>query len=164
MFRTDHNRVVLATTLPGEQKPRTNFTAYEFRSRSTGLVLIHPLVVMCAELVRRDLNEFIRPGIQVIITHGLRMPADEMRLVERYGWLDEGGRVSRNSRHKPENGACAIDFYAWDVVECERVLQTYVERIAMDWFDWTKTYNDGTIHGDLRDGGKHVIEEVRRYA
>lgn len=141
----------------------SHFSAHEFQSTS-GALYLNMSVVAALERLRQNLCSDESEEIQVVIKDGTRTQADNERLAEKLGWLDQGGLVSRNSQHLVKNGCCAVDFFAkrkrkkfYGLSGKKRILP--VEQVAFAaWqvFDFVKTYPDGHVHGDLRKGGRKI--------
>jgi len=148
------NRIPLYTNLDGEMV--SHFSLHEFEN-SDGLVMVHTTVLLGLERVRRRLNELHGGGITVHITCSVRTEAENEALADELGWVDSGGRVSRDSRHLPQYGGIAVDIVAMNGAEGERVLQDELGAVCREQFDWVKDdYEDGHVHADNRDGGKKV--------
>ncbi|MHC4622040.1 MAG: hypothetical protein ACYTEQ_30230 [Planctomycetota bacterium] len=164
------NAIRIWTYLDGEWV--SNFSLYEFESKRTGIVVIHPSVPLSAEFMRRDLSDAYGCEVGIFITSGSRTDEDSRILAEGdpaagipgLGWIDEGGAVSRDSRHLIRNGACAIDFearlkrhrHSWESDSWSPVIPPEeVALFARQRFDFVKTYARHT-HVDNRDGGLKV--------
>ena len=63
---------------------------------------------------------------------------DEMRLAERFGWIDEGGKVSRTSKHLAKFGGIAVDIIAVDPRTREPIRQRQLGEVCRLYFDWVK--------------------------
>lgn len=159
-LRSQANDFRIWTQIDGEWV--SHFRAREFRSKATGLVLIHRILPRGLELVHRDLSILYQEPVEIIITNGGRMPLDIQRLVAAYGWVDEGGRVSRNSTHNILDWpGIASDIYArraGNKTEEGRVLLGTLTDICWRHFDvvigypnsdWTREH----AHTDQRSGG-----------
>jgi len=149
----DRNRIKMQT--PGRDV--SHFSMHEFENPD-GLVMVHPTVLEGLERVRAELNRLHGGGIAVLICDSVRTQADLAALAAKYGWVDEGGTVSRDSRHLAKYGGIAVDIIAVDTAERnERVLQDELGAVARHHFDWVKDdYRDGHVHADQRDGGKKL--------
>jgi hypothetical protein len=89
--------------------------------------------------------------IWIIITDAVRTEDDLERLATRYGWVDEGGTVARNSKHLAKFGGIAADLVAVNARTHQRVSQKIVGTVCRRHFDWVKdNYNDGHVHADNR--------------
>lgn len=142
------NDVRLLTYLDGE--PVSHFRLREFENRD-GLAMVHASVLESLERVRRDLCDAAGEEVWVIITDGVRTEADLERLAARSGWIDEGGRVSRNSKHLAQYGGIAVDLVAVVRRTRERFPQDLFGEICRRHFDWVKSdYADGHVHADNR--------------
>jgi hypothetical protein len=145
------NDVVLQWTEGGVLRDG-HFKLREFET-SDGLVMIDSTVVYSLEFVRRDLNHLYRSDVQIIITSGLRTEEDNAALAARLGWTDDGGQVSRDSRHLPKHGGIAVDLFArrrygqgWRIIE-----QSVVGETCRPYFNFVKDdYEDGHVHADNR--------------
>lgn len=134
--------------IPGTAR-KSDFKPYEIMNRS-GLLRLHPSVIVGAQAVRDALKARFGREIGIFITSGFRSEHDQTRLAvtQGLGWTDQGGRVSRDSMHK--YGA-ALDFYAWDWRESRRIDRGIVANTATTYFDYVKTYqNTQHIHADMR--------------
>ena len=145
------NNIPLLTWLG--DRPVSNFRLYEFESNS-GFCMIHPTVLLGLELVRRDLAFSEKQECAIIVTGGTRTDADNAALGARLGWIDEGGVVSRDSRHLAKYGGIAVDFYAIHARDKARLNASLVGVVARRHFDFVKDdYKDGHIHADQRTRG-----------
>jgi len=130
-----------------------HFRLYEF-ANGEGLVTVHPSLIRSAEAVRAELCQLKGEEVAIIVTSGTRTRADNAALGARFGWLDNGGPVSRHSKHLPGHGGIAMDFYAKVVRVGDRIPQRAVGEAARNHFDWVRDdYEDGHVHADNRDGG-----------
>ncbi len=142
------NDIPLMTQLDGEAV--SHFRLREFENRD-GLVMVHPSVLLSLERVRRDLGDERGEEVWLIITGAVRTDADLERLAARYGWIDEGGKVSRDSKHLAKYGGIAVDLVAVIAASRERVSSVTLGRICRTHFDWVKDdYGDGHVHADNR--------------
>ena len=156
------NDIRLWTEIDGEHV--SHFRLWEFESRSTGLVCVSPNLLQSLERLRLNLSLDEREEVEIIITCGTRLDAENKALAARLGWIDEGGQVSRDSRHLPKHGGIAADFWARFRVRPFRLYNGIRGRLAPEEvhnaakqvFDWTRVYKDGHVHGDNRDGGKKL--------
>ena len=150
------NRVRLM--LPeGNGWAQTHFGLWEF-ANPDGLAIVHPTLLLGLERIRATMNAdtdlLTTPNdeIEVIVIDSTRTDKDVRRLVRKYGWTDEGGRVSRNTRHHWEHGGIAADIWArhkWSAVPVPMERLASVSRL---WFDYVQVYTDH-VHVDQRDGG-----------
>ena len=100
-FSSGRNDIRLLTIIDGEEA--AHFRLREFENRD-GLAMVHSSVLDSLERVRRDLCAAAGEEVWLIITDGLRTQTDLERLAARLGWTDEGGAVSRQSKHLAEFG------------------------------------------------------------
>jgi len=162
-MRSQSNSFRVWSVVGGEEV--SHFKAREFRSKATGLVLIHPTLPKGLELVRRDLCELYHEEIELVVTNGGRMPLDIKRLVEKWGWVDEGGRVSRNSTHNildwPGIAGDIVGRRKGNNTREGRVLLVTMEEVCSRHFDkvivypnadWTREHT----HVDQREGGLKI--------
>jgi len=148
----------------------SHFRLWEFESRSTGLVCVDPTLLRSLERLRLNLSQDEHEEVEVIVTCGTRLDSENEALAARLGWTDEGGEVSRNSRHLPRYGGIAADFWARYKIRRFRLYEgghgrlppIQVHNAAKQVFDWTKLYADGHVHGDNRDGGLKLKTWERR--
>ena len=142
------NDVRLFTALDGELV--SHFRLREFENPE-GLAMVHPSLLESLERVRRDLGTMAGETVWLIITNAVRTEADLRRLAARYGWIDEGGTVARNSRHLTKFGGIAADLVAVSARTRQRVPQRTLGAVCRRHFDWVKDdYNDGHVHADNR--------------
>ncbi len=138
----------MSIRVPGSDRT-SNFKVYEFTNGS-GLVKLHPTVILALQATRDGLREHFHREIGVFITSGFRSEADQRRLAidQGLGWTSDGGRVSKNSMHKH---GCAVDMHAYDFRDGKRVDKMVLKDIAAVFFDYTKSYNATShIHADMR--------------
>lgn len=159
-MRLECNPFRIWTLIDGEWV--SHYRAREFRSRATGLVLVHPTLTKGLELVHRDLTEIYQETMEILVTNGGRMPLDIKRLVEKWGWVDEGGRVSRDSKHNIETWpGIASDIVGrrqGNNTEEGRVLLATMEEVCGRYFDKVIIYPNvrwerAHAHVDQRAGG-----------
>jgi len=144
------NRVKLYTEIDGELV--SHFSLREFEN-AYGFVMIHASVPRALEQVRRDLCHEAGEEVQIVITDALRTEEELRRLAKRYGWTDEGGTVSRNSRHLARYGGIAVDIVARVRSTGARFPQDRVGAVCRRYFDFVKDdYPDGHVHADNRYG------------
>jgi len=150
------NRVKLM--LPeGDGWVETHFGLWEF-ANPVGLVVVHPSMLLGLELTRetlnadRDLLDTPNDEIQIIVLDGTRTDEDVVRLVRKYGWVDDGGRVSRDTKHHWDYGGIAADIWARHKWSSVPVSMERLASVARERFDFVKVYEDH-VHGDQRDGG-----------
>lgn len=138
---------------PGTGKPG-HFRLREFENRD-GLAMVSPGVLWALERAREILNEVWGEEVWVIIKDAMRTEADLERLADKLGWIDEGGAVSRDSKHLAKYGGIAVDIVAVFAGSKGRVMQASVSTACEFYFDWLKDdYADGHVHADNRDGCK----------
>jgi len=155
------NRIPMYTNLGDPAAPFaetsemvSHFSLHEFEN-ADGLVMVHPTVLTGLERVRRRLNDSTGGPVSIIVTDAVRTRRDLDRLAERYGWVDEGGRVSRESRHLARYGGIAVDVVAVQQDNGTRLPQRVVGDACREHFDWVKDdYADGHVHADNRRGGR----------
>ncbi len=147
-FSKGRNDIRLLTTLDGEEM--SHFRLREFENRD-GLTLVHSATLVSLEEVRRDLSAMAGEEVWVIVTDGLRTEADLDRLAARLGWSDEGGAVSRDSKHLAKYGGIAVDLVAVSADSRMRVPQATLGKVCRRHFSWVKDdYADGHVHADNR--------------
>jgi len=141
------NDIRLWTNLDG--KLVSHFRLVEFENRD-GLCMIDPRLLLGLEQLRQDLCEKYFKEISIKITCALRTHKDNENLAAKLGWTDEGGSVSRTSKHLPEYGGIAADIYAYDE-QRQNLPSITVGAIAVKYFSFVKaSYSDGHIHVDQR--------------
>jgi hypothetical protein len=144
------NRVKLYTQIDGELV--SHFSLREFEN-AYGFVMVHASVPRALELVRRDLCREAGEEVEIVITDALRTEEELRQLAQRYGWADEGGSVSRNSRHLARYGGIAVDIVARVRSSGARFPQDSVGAACRRYFDFVKDdYPDGHVHADNRYG------------
>jgi len=140
---------------PNDIQVSEHFKLCEFEDQSDGhLVVLHPLTLERLELLHSALSEEIAHEIAIIVTCGTRTPRSNKQLGNRLGWTDDGGLVSRNSRHLPKFGGIAVDLYALDKEVRVLVPTDRVAAIAKRFFDVVLDHYPTHIHVDLRDSAK----------
>jgi len=146
---TQRNKIQLYVDIDGDTV-ESNFSLCEFENRE-GLVMLHPAALQALQRLRNHLCEVYSTDVGIYITNGVRTRADNERLGAIYGWTDEGGKVSRNSKHLARFGGIAVDFKAITKNESKYVSQKELGQYARLFFDWVKDdYGDGHVHGDMR--------------
>jgi len=144
------NDVQLAVKIDGNWVI-THFNLKEFESKN-GWVMIHKSVIVSLSKLREELAKIFKEEIEIIITDTTRTQEDLNYLAARLGWTDEGGLVSKNSRHLDRYGGIAVDFYARHKQNKERIPSSQIEPICRKYFDFVKAdYADGHIHADNRN-------------
>ena len=142
------NRVKLYAEVDGELV--SHFSLREFEN-THGFVMIHASVPRSLELVRRDLCREAEEEVEMIVADALRTEEDLRRLARRYGWTDEGGAVSRNSRHLARYGGIAVDIVTRLRGTGRRLPRERVGAVCRRYFDFVKDdYPDGHVHADNR--------------
>ena len=130
---------------------QSHFRLKEFEN-SDGLAMVHSSVLVSLEHVRRDLCTMVDEEVWVIVTNAARTAADLERLAARLGWNDEGGVVSRDSKHLVKYGGIAVDLVAVIARTRKRVEQATLGEVCRRCFDWVKDdYEDGHVHADNRN-------------
>lgn len=148
-FSRGRNDIRLSCELDGEEV--SHFRLREFEN-AEGLAMVHVSVLDALERVRRELCVMAGEEVWVIVTDGVRTQRDLQRLAARLGWTDEGGAVSRESKHLAKYGGIAVDIVAIVASSRQRVPQTTLGRICRRHFDWVKDdYADGHVHADQRE-------------
>ena len=136
----------------GGKDHESHFRLCEFES-CDGTVVVDTNLVRSLELTRRDLCVFLGTDVQIVIKSGTRTEAENERLAERLGWVENGGAVAHDSRHLPKYGGLAVDCHAryregasWEVVA-----QTTLGSACRVHFAFVKDdYPDGHVHADNR--------------
>ena len=148
------NRTSIATNDWYFADPRTgersHFKGSEVQSDYDHVVHIRQSTLIALIDTRADLNALpiVDEGDEVCIavTDGLRLPVDTQIIANKYGWLDEGGLVARESQH--ERG-CAVDIRAYFKQSGLSVPIPILLRTMKRHFDYVKGYNS-YAHGDTR--------------
>ncbi len=143
---------------PGTGEPG-HFRLREFENND-GLAMVSPGVLWGLERVREELNT--GDEVWIIVTDAVRTDADLERLVVRLGWVDEGGAVSRDSKHLAKYGGIAVDIVATWRDSRTRFPVLDVAHACRHYFDWVKLYSDGHVHADNRDGCKAMAKGTGR--
>ena len=113
--------------------------------------MVHSSVVVALEKVRRDLCAACGEEVAVLVRDATRTERDLHALAARFGWTDEGGLVSRDSKHLARYGGVAVDIVARVVRTKERVAQQVLGEVCRRYFDFVKDdYADGHVHVDNR--------------
>ena len=142
------NKIKIYTEIDGELI--SNFTFDEFENK-LGWVILHEKIPWALEMTRAALNAMARPNIITIhVTNTTRTLSQLEQMGASYGWVDEGGKVARNSYHLHHFGGIAVDFYARNKTLGVNVPPKSVADVAGLYFDWVKAYDDGHVHGDFR--------------
>ena len=141
----------LVTTLDGEKV--SHFRLREFKN-SGGLAMVHSSTLESLERVRGELCAMAEELVWIIVTDAVRTREDLERLAARLGWTDEGGLVSRTSKHLAEYGGIAVDLIAVVASRRVRVPQKTLGAVCRKYFDYVKDdYRDGHVHADNRERG-----------
>lgn len=152
-LRAKRNRVRLYAMLDGELV--SHFTLREFENLR-GYVTIHPSILLSLEKLRRELCRLYGgEEIEIIVLNAIRTDEDTRRIAARYGWADEGGRVSRDSKHNTIYSGVAVDIKARRKGRKDpdgQVLMGTLAELAAKCFDYVKFYEDH-VHADNRFGG-----------
>lgn len=145
---TRRNDIPLLTQLDG--KPVSHFRLREFEN-AEGLAMVHPRLLEALERTRRDLCATHRQEIWLIVTDATRTQADLEGLAQRHGWIGQGGKVSRDSKHLTKYGGIAADLVAVNASTREPIPQNELGAICRTHFDYVKDdYTDGHVHADMR--------------
>tara|TARA_R100001244_G_scaffold118503_1_gene88220 strand:+ start:219 stop:620 length:402 start_codon:yes stop_codon:yes gene_type:complete len=120
----------------------------EFANKN-GVAAIAQVTVDSLQRTRDMLGATRQDEARIIITGGCRTQTDNERLAKKFGWTEDGGKVSRNSQHLISMGANGVDFFAIDTMG-EKIPTSYVAAVARRYFSFVKTYKDGHIHADCR--------------
>ena len=137
----------------------SHFRLKEFQN-ADGLVMVHPRLLEGLENLRFALRTLFDEEIWVIITDSTRTQDDLESLATRYGWIDEGGTVARDSKHLTKYGGIAADIKCFkaqknDQGVRERISQRIVGHEARKYFAYVKDdYADGHVHVDCWDREK----------
>ena len=126
----------------------SHFTLQEFTP-------VDDTVLESLEGVRAKLNNEHGGGVGLVITDAARTPADNDELKLRLGSAvsDTSKHLTTTAHHLTGKriGCCAVDFYAVDLLDRERIPQSEVAAVARLYFDYVKfNYTDGHVHGDNR--------------
>jgi len=145
---TGRNDIQLVSPLTGEPG---HFHLREF-ANADGIVAVHRCLLKSLELVRADLARAHGSEVYVVVTSGTRTQKDLERLAALYGWTDDGGKVSRTSKHLIKYGGIAADIKAIVAGSYWHVPQDQLGAICRRHFDWVKDdYDDGHVHADNRN-------------
>ncbi len=129
----------------------TNFTLREFEN-SKGWAMVHSSVVTSLQSLRTALSKIVGEEVEIIITDSTRTEEENLRLGKTYGWIEEGGKVSKDSRHLDKYGGIAVDFYARTKANRTIIPSKLVGEVATKFFDFVKSdYEDGHTHADNRN-------------
>lgn len=138
-------------TVARDGKTVSNFRLHEFEN-AAGLAMVHRSTLESLERVREELGKHYGETVLLILTDAVRTREDLERIAKKYGWVEDGGAVARQSRHLAEYGGIAVDMIAKVERTGERVPQYILGRICRRHFDFVKDdYADGHVHGDNRN-------------
>jgi len=136
--------------LVADQPPDSHFRLREFLSPS-GVAVVRSDLLRALEGLRKALWEAAGEEVFIHITSGTRTQADQVRLAQRLGWTDQGGLVSRTSRHLPKYGGIAADIYA-KTRSGRTIPQRELGDVCRQFFPYVKDdYRDGHVHVDMRE-------------
>lgn len=142
------NDIRLLLYLDGE--PVSNFRLREFEN-AEGLAMVHPKLLEALERTRAELCARAGETVWLMVTDAVRTQSDLDRLASRYGWIDEGGKVARDSKHLAKHGGIAVDLVAVNARTRQRTGQAELGAVCRKYFDWVKDdYADGHVHADVR--------------
>lgn len=131
----------------------THYCLHEFIDKH-GWVLLHASVLVALEKTRSDLGKLRGEEITIHIQRpSSRTQAHNEALALQLGWTDEGGKVSRNSRHLEKFGGIAVDFIARLKRTGEPIQASIVGMVSRRYFDYVKDnygLDDPHVHGDMR--------------
>ena len=128
----------------------SHFFLDEFEN-AEGWVILHPKIPWALEMTRAALNAMARPNIITLhVTNTTRTKNQLDVMGHNYGWIDQGGKVSRRSYHLVGFGGIAVDFYARNKTLGVNVPVKGVADVAGLYFDYVQAYDDGHVHGDFR--------------
>lgn len=148
------NDVPLMAVVDGETL--SHFRLREFEN-AEGFAMVHASTLASLERTRKDLCAAAGEEVRIVITDAVRTPADLARLAARLGWTDEGGAVSRDSKHLAAYGGIAVDIVAVRASSGIRIPQRELGAVCRRHFDWVKDdYRDGHVHADNRKAAGHV--------
>jgi len=128
----------------------SHFQLSEF-ANDDGFALVHPDLLTALELLRFALSAHFKRPVAIRITNATRTPSDNHRLARSLGWSDQGGLVSRISRHLTAYGGIAADVIPYFPETSEPVPVHVVAAAARNFFDYVQAdYPDGHVHLDQR--------------
>lgn len=146
---TETNRLWL-TAAPASQV-QSHFQLREF-ANDDGLAMVHPALLAGLENLRARLCSHFNQEVAIKILDAIRTRHDLYQLARRLGWADQGGAVSRTSRHLTEYGGIAADITAYLTASRTTINPQTLAQLAADYFDFVKgDYEDGHVHVDQRD-------------
>lgn len=145
MSKGRRNDIVLM--VPGTNRP-SNFRLYEFENPE-GIVVVHPALLTGLQVLRDLMCKELNRPCAIMITSGTRTEADLQRLASTLGWIDQGGKVARDSKHLVKHGGVAADIKVLDVRGASYISTREVEKYAKGLFDFILRY-DTHVHVDQR--------------
>lgn len=135
-------------------KELSHFRLKEFEN-AQGLVMLHSTALESLERVRHDLCAMAGEEVWVLVTDAVRTKAELEALAARLGWTDQGGLVSRRSKHLSRYGGIAVDIVAVRARDRGRIPQRQLGNLCRRYFDFVKDdYRDGHVHADNRERGR----------
>ncbi|KKN23249.1 hypothetical protein LCGC14_0906940 [marine sediment metagenome] len=138
-----------------EIKISEHFMLYEFEDRADGnVVVLHPMQVIRLEELHLACSESLGREVAVYITCGTRTQASNRKLAGLLGWTDQGGLVSRTSKHLPKFGGIASDLHVVDKEFGQLMPTLKVADLARPLFDVVIDHYPTHIHVDLRNSSK----------
>ncbi len=132
-----------------------HFSLYEFQNINH-IACIHKLQLERLEKLRAAISKDQGVECPIIPTSGIRTEEDNRALAVKFGWSDEDGRVSRNSKHLLRYGGIATDILVTRKGVKSYLPGAYVAQMARPIFAFIKYYDDDSVHVDSRD----VLEGV----
>lgn len=143
------NDIVLYTDIDGEKV--SHFKLNEFENHD-GFAMVDPEMLRALEFTRKDLCDHFKHEVWIIITCCLRTNEENEELATRLGWTDEGGAVSRTSKHLTQFGGIAVDFVVVNSQTRNKIEPKLVGNYARKYFTFVKDdYGDSHIHADMRE-------------
>ncbi len=137
---------------PNDIQVSEHFTLCEFDDKANGnLVVLHPLTIERLEKLHLALSESMGRPIAILITCGTRTPRTNNQLAKLLGWTDDGGLVSKTSKHLPRFGGIAADLQVLDIEFGQLMPIRTVAQLAASFFDTIIDHYPTHIHVDLRD-------------
>ena len=148
MINNGRNDIPLYSTVAGAHM--SHFRLREFEN-SDGFAMVHPSVLLSLENTRLDLCMDAKEEVCILITSAVRTGAENAKLAESLGWTDEGGRVSRNSKHLDKYGGIAVDIVAFAKSNHRLITQRTLGAVCRRHFSYVNDkYSDGHVHADNR--------------
>jgi len=130
-----------------------HFKGREFEN-GDGWIMVHSSVLVSLENVWEWLTDSLGEEVEIIVgkNNSTRTQNRQEELGARLGWTDEGGLVSRDSRHRELYGGCAVDIKARVKQGKTAIPQHTLGRVCRLYFDFVKDdYDDGHVHADNRN-------------